>query len=456
VNSPAVARGGRTRERSIQRLRLAGLAFAGMAGCHAQGTSPASVTAATLDRDIFKPNCAFGSCHGGGAPAAGLDFTNGVCAAMLQRPSCLFPDQTLALPGDPDKSFLVQKLRGNDLPPKPATSCGTSDFRMPLGGTPLAADQIARVAAWIAGGAFCGGDASVLGDDDGQTIGIRVPGDAGLPDGGPEAAPPQDQTLSLVPGELRLGAGERATVMVLISPPAGPDGTTIIVDTSDRDALAVPAAVFAPAGAAQVPFDVIGRQPASAQQLTATLGTASARAAVDITGLYIGEVFYGGGPHAQWVKLVNASSVPIDLGGYLLGAGNASYGETVGVLAGVVEAGRCSVIGGPDSTPDDGAPVYDQVLDFSPDIPMPVTGAPAVGVGLFAAAAGGAADSTAAVPVDAVVVGTDNPAGLVGPGGAAAIPLADAVATGHSLARQAAETWIVRATPAPGECPTLE
>jgi len=70
------------------------------------------VSAAALDRDIFLPSCAFSSCHGGGQPAAHLDLSAGLCAAMVVRPSCLFPERALVAPGHPEQSFLVDKLTG--------------------------------------------------------------------------------------------------------------------------------------------------------------------------------------------------------------------------------------------------------------------------------------------------------------------------------------------------------
>jgi hypothetical protein len=469
LSGPAVARGGHRLKRTFQTLAgraitvlvvAAGLASAS-AGCHGGSASAVDVTAADLDRDVFTPNCAFGACHGGGAPAAGLDFSHGLCAAMLQRPSCLFPDRQIAVPGDPDMSFLMHKLLGTDLPDRPATGCGLSDARMPLGGTPLPAAQISRVRGWIMAGAPCDVDVRVADDAGADADGAAADGGAG--DGG-DLPPGGAQTLAFTPPTLRLVAGERSTITLTLSPPAGGDGATVVVDTSDHDSLAVPAAVFVPAGGAEVSFDVIGKRPAAAQQLTATLADASAAAAISIDGLYLGEIFYGGdggSAHAQWVKLINASSAPIDLSTYVFAGGSAGYGDTVAALTGVLEAGQCRVVGGPDSTPDNGSPVYDQVLDFSPDIPQP-TGDVSVGVGLFSAPAGGAGAASAgaavntAVPIDAVVVGADNGANFLASDGMQASPAIGSVTSGSSLARQAIDAWIVRAAPAPADCPTLE
>jgi hypothetical protein len=309
-------------------------------------------------------------------------------------------------------------------------------------------------------------------------VDVRVPddaggdgaaGDGGAGDGGGDLPPGGAQTLAFTPPALRLMAGERSTITLTLSPPAAADGATVVIDTSDHDSLAVPAAVFVPAGGAEVSFDVLAKRPAAAQKVTATLGDASAAAAISIGGLYLAEIFYGGdggSAHAQWVKLVNASSAPIDLSSYVFAGGSGGYGDTIAALTGLLDPGQCRVVGGPDSTPDNGSPAYDQVLDFSPDLPQP-TGDASVGVGLFSTPAGGtggAAATSAAVntgvPVDAVVVGADNGADFLAPDGTLAIPAVGSVTSGSSLARQGQgqgiDAWLVRAIPAPADCPTLE
>src|SRR4030095_13465099 len=132
---------------------------------------------------------------------------------------------------------------------------------------------------------------------------------------------------------------------------------------SDRTALAVPAAVFAAAGQDEVRFDVLGKRPASLLRLSASVDDARAEATVSVDGLYIEEVFYGvggGGDGSQWVRVVNATAVTIDLADYLLGSARAGYGETVLALTGLLQPRECSVVGGPDSNADNGDPVYDQ------------------------------------------------------------------------------------------------
>jgi hypothetical protein len=59
------------------------------------------------------------------------------------RPALEKPDRLRIAPGDPDLSFLVDKLRNRDV-----------STQMPLGAEPLAEEEIAQIEAWIRGGAL--------------------------------------------------------------------------------------------------------------------------------------------------------------------------------------------------------------------------------------------------------------------------------------------------------------
>ena len=71
-------------------------------------------------------------CHGGTANLF-LDSFSGVIKGGFSGPE--------VLPGDPEGSRIIRRLRGIDQP------------RMPLGGPFLSDDQIGVIAAWIAAGA---------------------------------------------------------------------------------------------------------------------------------------------------------------------------------------------------------------------------------------------------------------------------------------------------------------
>jgi Ca2+-binding RTX toxin-like protein len=91
---------------------------------------------------IFNGRCI--GCHSGSSAPQGLkldsanSFSNLVNVASHEVPSL-----KRVKPGDPDNSYLVQKIEGT-------AAVGS---RMPLGGSPLSADQIALIRRWISEGA---------------------------------------------------------------------------------------------------------------------------------------------------------------------------------------------------------------------------------------------------------------------------------------------------------------
>lgn len=109
------------------------------------------VSGATLDElqaSVFTPSCAVSGCHSGptgGALPAGLNlssadasFANLVGVASLQQPAL-----SRVAAGDPDNSYLVQKVEGT----------AASGSRMPLGGGALDQALIDDLREWISNGA---------------------------------------------------------------------------------------------------------------------------------------------------------------------------------------------------------------------------------------------------------------------------------------------------------------
>ncbi len=93
---------------------------------------------------VFTPTCAFSGCHGGSAPAAGLDLSAAVAFAnLVGAPSTQRPAMARVTPGDPERSYLVKKMRGD-----PDISGG----RMPLGG-PFVEEHVRLVSDWVRRGA---------------------------------------------------------------------------------------------------------------------------------------------------------------------------------------------------------------------------------------------------------------------------------------------------------------
>jgi hypothetical protein len=95
---------------------------------------------------VFSPTCATSNCHSGpsgSALPAGMDLSDAdssfaalVGVASLQQPAIL-----RVAAGDPDDSYLIQKLEGN------------AGSRMPLGGSALDPSVIAEIREWIKDGA---------------------------------------------------------------------------------------------------------------------------------------------------------------------------------------------------------------------------------------------------------------------------------------------------------------
>ena len=93
-------------------------------------------------QDIFTSRCI--GCHSGGAPPQGLhlDAANSF-DEIVDVPSNEVPSLKRVDPGDPDNSYLVQKVEGT-------AAVGS---RMPLNATPLTEEEIALIRRWISEGA---------------------------------------------------------------------------------------------------------------------------------------------------------------------------------------------------------------------------------------------------------------------------------------------------------------
>jgi hypothetical protein len=169
----------------------------------------------------------------------------------------------------------------------------------------------------------------------------------------------------------------------------------------------------------------------------------------------LAEVLYDavrGNNNKQWVRLYNPCAVEIELAdAYSLGWSGSAYTHGLD-LQGSIDAGECRVVGGPEASNDNGNPVFDQVVSFSPD--FEVGGSTADGVALFL---GVAADiMTDTVPVDAVIYGTSNDNNLLDAEGDTPDPHVGNVEPGQSIRRTAlAPTWTVEANPMPNACPVL-
>jgi hypothetical protein len=95
-----------------------------------------------IQETIFTPICT--GCHAGATAPRGLRLDAGNSYALLVNVASVeVPGLLRVNPGNPDQSYLVQKIEGT----------AAVGGRMPLGGPPLPQDRIALVRQWIAAGA---------------------------------------------------------------------------------------------------------------------------------------------------------------------------------------------------------------------------------------------------------------------------------------------------------------
>ena len=246
-----------------------------------------------------------------------------------------------------------------------------------------------------------------------------------------------------------IDAGQLANATVVLTAPAPPSGVSVTLSTTDATVVAVPATVLVVGGQTTGTFSVTGLRPGHAS-IRATGGNGAASLDELVVGLSIAEIFYNDTQYSdgeQWVRITNSTSMSFDLSQYSLGAGAASYTQTTVQLSGTIGPGDCFVVGGPTSNRYNGYPTYSQVEQFLPNLPM--GGQSGAGVALFGVPASQVGAST--VPIDAVVYGDSNAAGLLGPQGTVLQPAISDAAPDTSLLLQNG-AWTDNQTPSPGAC----
>ena len=106
------------------------------------GPPPGDDDFTVIQDTIFTPVCTV--CHAGAQAPLGLRLDEGASYAMLvDIASVEIPGVPRVDPGDPDNSYLVQKVAGT----------AAVGGQMPLGGPPLSTEQITLIRQWIAAGA---------------------------------------------------------------------------------------------------------------------------------------------------------------------------------------------------------------------------------------------------------------------------------------------------------------
>ncbi len=143
----------------MRSLLLVSLVTTLLFGCAGSGSTktasePAGVeesAAATTElgprvQALFEANCT--SCHSEPEPAGQLDLTTAVASgSLVDRVSARGNRRLLVAPGQPESSYLIDKLEGTH------RDVGGSGARMPRGDDPLSDAEVATIRSWIASGA---------------------------------------------------------------------------------------------------------------------------------------------------------------------------------------------------------------------------------------------------------------------------------------------------------------
>ncbi len=133
----------------------------GSGGGGGGGNPPIEATLESIQENVFTPICT--TCHAGAAAPQGLRLEEGQSHAMLVNvPSTEVPSLLRVDPGNPDDSYLVQKIEG---------TAAVGD-RMPLGGQPLDQETIDAIRQWITDGAVASAASSNM---NAATLRLLVP-----------------------------------------------------------------------------------------------------------------------------------------------------------------------------------------------------------------------------------------------------------------------------------------
>jgi methionine-rich copper-binding protein CopC len=222
------------------------------------GGGPLTATFSSIQDNVFTPNCAISGCHSGATAPHGLRLDKGVSYSLLVNvPSDEVPSIDRVEPGDPDNSYIIQKLEGR-------ASVGA---RMPFGGPYLSQDTIDVIRQWITDGAQ--EDAGPTGAP--PTVVSTTPADGASVDAFPT------QVVVLFDADMDASLVSSATITLTAS---GGDGT---FDDGNEAAVA-PASVALDAGnARRAVLDLTGVQ-ASADTFELRLSGGDPVAIADVDG----------------------------------------------------------------------------------------------------------------------------------------------------------------------------
>src|ERR1700683_4848970 len=151
-----------------------------LAGSSFGPTIPLSADFDAIQANVFTPICSV--CHVGATAPQGLMLDAAHSYNLLVGvPSTEVPSILRVAPGDPDNSYIIQKLEGH----------AAVGGQMPLGETPLPATTIAFIAQWITDGAPAGTSATAMA----MATGFRAA----------SVAPENGDVLAVAPAQMVVG-----------------------------------------------------------------------------------------------------------------------------------------------------------------------------------------------------------------------------------------------------------
>ena len=217
---------------------------------------------------------------------------------------------------------------------------------------------------------------------------------------------------SLSPAAMQVGVNGTGTLTARLDIPARASGEILSVAAAPGTRITVPATVPVPQGEFMVEIPITSLSSPGTETVTVSLDSSTQEAMVEVvdfpvTGLILAQVYYdhpSTDDGYEWVQLYNGSGDPIELSSYSLAYGGSDYTYGTLQLAGTIPPFSCFLVGGPMAVEGNGNPIYDQALDFSPDIQN--GGTTADGVALFNIPASEVTAST--VPIDVVIYGDSN------------------------------------------------
>ena len=178
---------------------------------------------------------------------------------------------------------------------------------------------------------------------------------------------------STEPASLTLVAGQTAALAVSLDIPAlAPTSGTVTFDGVSATAECFNLA----AGERTASVDITAGGATGDGDIVVAVNGEELRVSLEIVdtppvGLVLSEGPYdlpGSDDGLEWIETNNGTASPIDLSGYTIGYGGRTYTNETAALSGTIPAFGCSVVGGPDSTADNGNLVYDLALNFDADI----------------------------------------------------------------------------------------